>query len=427
LTSATRPGQRKFQLLRRRDEFLSHFTVLDIGTEFVKALVVKREGDKGIVLGVGKVRQSTTHMQAGAVADLQSVIDNCDRALTEAEDMCETIPGQAVIGIAGEQVRGFSTPLAMQRPQPQKPITQVEMATALQAVQRRAMRQAVRQMSQDLGVSEVNVKLVHSTITAVRIDGYGVTNPVDFQGHVLEITVFNTFAPLTHIGALQTIARELDLELVATVAEPYALARGCSSDEVFELGGIFVDVGGGTTDVAVVRHGGIEATRMFALGGRAFTKRLATDLGLGLEEAERFKVAHAEERLPAEQNAVARKSLEPTAEVLAQGVALTLEELAADQPLPPTLLLAGGGAELPEVAEQLRNLDWNESVPFTQAPTVKVLGPQDVQGIYDTTGLLIGCQDVTPMGLARQAVSLEDDAEEPLGGLMRRVLKTMKV
>ena len=219
-------GKRKFALLKRREEFQSHYTVLDIGTEFVKALIVKREGDKGIVLGVGKVRQAQTHMQAGAVADLQAVIDNCDRALTEAEDMCETIPGQAVIGIAGEQVRGFSTTMTMPRPQPQARITQADLATALQAVQRRALREAVRQMSHDLGVQEVNVKLVHSTITSVRIDGYAVSNPVDFQGHVVEITVFNTFAPLTHIGALQEIAQELDLELVATVAEPYAMARG---------------------------------------------------------------------------------------------------------------------------------------------------------------------------------------------------------
>jgi len=420
-------SKRKFTLMRRRDEFLTHFTVLDIGTEFVKALVVKREGENGIVLGVGKVRQATSHMQAGAVADIQSVIDNCDRALTEAEDMCETIPGQAVIGIAGEQVRGFSTSMTMPRPQPQARITQADLATALQGVQRRALRDAVRQMSQDLGVAEVNVKLVHSTITSVRIDGYSVSNPVDFQGHVVEITVFNTFAPLTHIGALQTIAQQLDLELVATVAEPYALARGCSTDEVYEMGGIFVDVGGGTTDVAVVRHGGIEATRMFALGGRSFTKRLSTDLGMSLEEAERFKVAHAEGRLASEQSAVARKSLEPTAEVLAQGVALTLEELAGDEPLPAAIYLGGGGSELPEVTEQLRAVDWSESVRFPQAPSVKVLSPEDVKGIYDTTGLLVGSQDVTPMGLARHAVSLEEDADEPLGGLMRRVLKTMKV
>ena len=420
-------SKRKFQLLRRREEFKTHYTVLDIGTEFVKALIVKREDDKGIVLGVSKVRQSMSDMKAGAVADIQAVIDNCDRALSEAEDMCETIPGQAVIGIAGEQVRGFSTSMTMPRPQPQTRITQADIATALQAVQRRALREAVRQMSQDLGVAEINVKLVHSTITNVRIDGYAVSNPVDFQGHILEITVFNTFAPLTHIGALQTIAQELDLELVATVAEPYALARGCATDETQELGAIFVDVGGGTTDIAVVRNGGIEATRMFALGGRAFTKRLASDLSMPLDEAERFKVAHTEHRLASEQSVMVHRALTPTAEVLAQGVALTLEELAWNDPLPTGMFLAGGGSALPEVLEQLRAVEWMDTMPFTHVPAIKVLGPDDVHGVYDTTGLLVGSQDVTPMGLARHAVSLEDEADEPLGGLMRRVLKTMKV
>jgi cell division protein FtsA len=406
-------GRKKFTMLRRRNEFHSHYTVLDIGTEFVKALVVKREEGTGIVIGVGKVRQSLSDMQSGAVADIQGVIDNCDRALTEAEDMCGAIPGQVVMGIAGEQVRGFSTTMTMPRSQPQARITQADIATALQAVQRRALKEAVRQMSHELGVAEVNVKLVHSSITSVHIDGYAVTNPLDFQGQVLEISVFNTFAPLTHIGALQTIAQELDLELVATVAEPYALTRGCATEDVYEFGGIYIDVGGGTTDIAVVRRG-IEAIRMFALGGR-------------LEEAERFKLAHAEGRLPAEQDALARATLEPTAEVLAQGVALTLEELSGKEQLPPALYLAGGGASLPEVAEQLSAVDWPEMLPMRRQPTVRVLGPADVQGIHDSTGLLVGSQDVTPMGLAYHAVSLEDDADQPLGGLMRRVMKAMKV
>ncbi len=418
---------RKFQLLRRRNQFHSHYTILDIGTEYIKALVVKREEGRGIVLGVGRVRQSLSDMQAGSVADIQAVIDSCDKALSEAEDMCQVIPGQAVIGIAGEQVRGFSTTVAKQRPQSQAKITQAEIATALQAVQRRALKEAVRQMSQDLGVTDVNVKLVHSSVTSVKVDGYSVNNPLDFQGDVMEITVFNTFAPLAHIGALQTIAQELDLELVATVAEPYALARGCASGDVLELGGIFVDVGGGTTDIALVRHGGIEATRMFALGGRSFTRRIASELTMPLDEAELFKVAHGEGRLPAEQRAMAHRAVTGNAEVLAQGVALVLEDLAGSEPLPPAIYLAGGGASLPEVAEQLLAFEWTDAVPFPRRPSVKVLGPGDVVDVYDTTGLLGSSQDVTPMGLARHAVSLEAEADQPMGGLMRRVLKTMRV
>ena len=420
-------SKRKFSLLRRREEFHSHYTAIDIGTEVVKALVVKREGDKGIVIGAGKVRQALTDMQAGAVADIQAVIDNVDRALTEAEDMCQIVPGQAVIGIAGEQIKGFSTSVSVPRSQPQTRITQAEVASSLQVVQRRALREAVRQMSAELGVSEVNVKLVHSAITGVHVDGYGVSNPLNFQGRVLDISVFNTFAPLTHIGALQTIAQELDLELVATVAEPYALARGCATDEVYEFGGIFVDVGGGTTDVALVRNGGIESTRMFALGGRAFTKRVASELGMQLEQAEQFKIAHGEGRLPADQRVLAHNAVSANAEVLAQGVALALEEMARGEMLPPAIYLAGGGAALPEIAEQLGLLEWTEYLPFSKTPSIRVLRPEDVRGVYDSTSLLTGSQDITPMGLAHHAVQLDDEEDQPLGGVMRRIMKAMKV
>lgn len=419
--------RKAFPLLRRRQQFRSYYTILDIGTEVIKALVVKREDDKGIVVGVGKVRQATTDMQAGAVADIQSVIDNCDRALTEAEDMSDVIPGQVIMGIAGEQVRGFTTTASFPRAQPQGRITQAELTTALQAVERRAMQDAVRQMSFEMGVSELNVKLVHSIVTAVSIDGYPVSNPLDFQGRVVDVSVFNTFAPLTHIGALQTIAQELDLEMVAAVAEPYALARACATDDIYEMGGIFIDVGGGTTDIALVRKGCVESTRMFALGGRSFTSRIATELKMNLDEAERFKIAHGEGRLPADQRALVRRAVGPNAEVLAQGVALTLEELAHDDELPGAIYLAGGGAALPEVVEQLSAIDWKEQLPFTRQPTVSVLTPENVKSVYDTTGLLVGCQDVTPMGLASHAIALEEDTEHPLGGLMRRVIKSMKV
>jgi cell division protein FtsA len=420
-------SKRKFSLLRRREEFHSHYTAIDIGTEVVKALVVKREDDRGIVIGVGKVRQSLTDMQAGAVSDIQAVIDNVDRALTEAEDMCQLVPGQAVIGIAGEQIKGFSTSVSVPRAQSQTRITQAEVAQSLQMVQRRALREAVRQMSQEMGVPEVNVKLVHSAITSIRVDGYPVSNPLNFQGRALDITIFNTFAPLTHIGALQTIAQELDLELVATVAEPYAMARGCANDEVYELGGIFVDVGGGTTDVALVRNGGIEGTRMFALGGRAFTRRVAGELGMSLEQAEQFKLAHGAGTLTADQRRLAHDAVDPNAEVLAQGVALALEEMAQGEALPPAIYLAGGGAALPEVADQLRALDWTEHLPFPKQPTIEVLRPDAVSGVYDSTGLLTGTQDITPMGLAYHAIQLDDEEDQPLGGVMRRIMRAMKV
>ena len=284
------------RLFNRGQQLEDHYTALDIGTEYIKALIIRREGDNGIVLGVGRQQQSYSDMVSGAVADIQAVIDNCNAALEQAEDMAEAIPGRAVIGIAGEQVKGFSTSVTVPRGDPAQRINRVELQNTLEMVQKRAMREAAHQMASELGVPEVSLKLIHSTITTVRIDGYMVTNPLDFQGKAMEITVFNTFAPLTHIGALQTIAAELDLELIATVAEPFAMARCCATDEVYEFGGIFIDVGGGTTDVALIRNGGIEGTKMFTIGGRVFTKKIAGHLGISFADAEDLKVRYSRGR-----------------------------------------------------------------------------------------------------------------------------------
>jgi len=403
------------------------YTALDIGTEYIKALIIRREGDNGIVLGVGRQQQSYSDMVSGAVADIQAVIDNCNMALEEAEDMAEMIPARAVVGIAGEQVKGFSTSVTIPREDPAQRINRVELHNTLELVQKRAMREAMHLMGLELGVPEVNLKLIHSTITTVRLDGYLVTNPLDFQGRAMEITVFNTFAPLTHVGALQTIATELDLELIATVAEPFAMARCCASDEVYEFGGIFIDVGGGTTDVALIRNGGIEGTKMFTIGGRVFTKKIASHLGMSFADAEDLKIRYSKGEASPERAQALQPLLAPDAEVLVNGVALTLQQLAKAERLPANIYLAGGGSGLPEILTYLNAYPWEERLPFPRKPSVRVLAPTDVRNIYDSTGLLLNQQDITPMGLGYQALQEDEGETDLLYSTMRRIMRAMKV
>ena len=161
-----------------------------------------------------------------------------------------------------------------------------------------------------------------------------VTNPIGFHGRHVRISVFNAFAPLIHLGALQTVASMLDLELVAIVAEPYAVARCIDDEQVQQSGALFIDVGGGTTDVALVRQGGIEGTRMFALGGRAFTKSLADRLDMPFGRAEELKVDFAK-GVAVERKAEIGQIIKEDVAVWQAGVELVLEEFAQDRACSP--------------------------------------------------------------------------------------------
>jgi cell division protein FtsA len=408
-----------------KPDALTACTALDVGTEFAKALVFEIDSGKGIVKGVGRKRQGLAHMQSGTVADISAVVDNCAVALQEAEEMAGFRPEQVVIGIAGELVKGFTTFHDQQRAKADVPITEAELGKLIEGVQRQAMREAERSVTWETGLQSVDVRLVHAAVVGAWIDGYAVTNPIGFQGRNVRIAIFDAFAPLVHLGALQTVAAKLHMELVAVVAEPYAVARVLDSEQVRQGGALFVDVGGGTTDVALVRQGGIEGTRMFALGGRAFTKSIADRLELPFPRAESLKVDYARGIAGNREEAV-REIIEDDVAVWAAGVELVMEELAAGDLLPGRIYLCGGGSRLPEIRAALADASFTDRLPFARPPEVTILSPSQIETVRDDTQLLEDQQDVTPMGLAYQAIEL-GNSQNPLDASLRRVIRAMRI
>ena len=390
-------------------------TALDVGTEFAKALVVALEEQNGVltgvVRGVGRQRQGLTHMQSGTVSDIDAVVVNCRKALDEAEQMAGLRPGAAVIGIAGELVKGTTSVRTVHRDQPQTPLTQPELERIVQRAQSEALDEAEARIAWDSGVERMEVRLVHAAIVEMKIDGYPVSNPIGFTGSQLELAVFNAFAPMVHLGALQSVAHRLGLQLLGVIAEPYAVATCLDPGELGDAGAVFVDVGGGTTDVALVRHGGIAGTKMLALGGRAFTKGLAERFGLSFTRAEMLKLAASADELPESVPAeTLQEALAEDAAVWRRGVELMVSDLADGELLPGRVYLCGGGAELPQVAEALADDDWWRRLPFARKPQVAALRPDEVAGLRDATASLGTRQDVTPMALAHQALILDSQA-----------------
>lgn len=399
----------KFVRLRSKSNGPRYLVALDIGTEFVKALIgeVKIDPASGAasnveIIGVGRQRQRLTDMQSGAVTDITGVVENCDAALKMAEKMAgvQAIQMPTVIGIAGELVKGASTIVRYKRATPSDPIDMTELRKILDRVQYRAFERAREQLTWETGFKEIEVKLVNTAIVDVQIDGYRVTNPVGFQGRDVSIQLFNAFAPMVHLGALQSVASDLDLNLVNIAAEPFAVAKSVGGQDSGEFSAIFIDIGGGTTDIALVNNGGVEGTKMFAIGGRSFTKRIAQVANCSFEKAEEMKIAYSAGKLNPKATKIVEEAVNADIQVWLSGVELSLAEFDRVDHLPAKILLCGGGTGLPQIMAALKGKDWYKNLPFARKPVVNHISPAEVNRVIDKTGKLVSYADITPMGLA---------------------------
>jgi cell division protein FtsA len=388
---------------KKSDQYL---VALDIGTEFVKALIGK-VGENGNVeiVGVGKAHQKLTDMQAGAISDIAGVVENCDKALNEAETQANVSVRTAVIGIAGELVKGTTTTVRVVRKQSNNPIDVVEMEKIIGLVQGRAEVKAKEQLAWELGGKEVDVRLVNSALVSIEIDGYPVTNPIGFQGKDVVVQLYTAYAPMIHIGALEKTAHELDLDLLAVAAEPFAVARAVIGNNTNQnLSAILMDVGGGTTDIAVVNDGGVQGTKMFGIGGRAYTRSVERDLGVNFEEAEELKIGLSTNKAPTLKRPAIEAALSKTADVWIGGIELALGEFTRLDHLPHRMFLCGGGASLDILMDRLEQTEWYRTLPFTRKPSVHYIRPEQVAGIKDITGNVNDHTFITAMGLLRVGV-----------------------
>lgn len=393
---------KKLRAMRKENLDNDYIVALDIGTEYVKALIAKLDGDELNIVGVGRAHQQVSDMYSGAIADISGVVRNCEEALSEAENQAGLQAKRVVIGIAGELVKGVTNTIRYRRPQSDRPLDTAEMEFIIEKVQERAQSKAQKQIALETGNADVEIKLVNSALVGIHIDGYKVSNPIGFQGHDVAVQIYTAFAPMVHIGALERVAEELSLELLAVAAEPFAVSRSVlGNDANSNFTAILADVGGGTTDIAVVDDGGVEGTKMFGIGGRSFTRTIASEMDLPYEDAEKLKVNIDNSKIKPGVAADVNAAIDKTLEVWIAGVELALSEFDSADHLPNRILLCGGGSSLSKLVAALQEKDWHKDLPFTKKPTVHHIHPSEVIGITDSTGIVSDHTFITAMGLLR--------------------------
>lgn len=419
----------KNKLPAKQDEDDDVYIVsLDIGTEYVKVISAEYDGDDLKIIGVGKAKQDPDAMTAGAVSDISKVVETCDAALIQAENMSKISPRRTVIGVAGELVKGRANTVTYKRADSEEEITDEEFEAIVGKIQEAAYDRAKAELTWETGTEDIDIKIVNSAVISIEIDGYKVTNPIGFQGKEVKIHVYNAFAPLVHVGALEKIASELDLELVTIAAEPYAVAKAVLGPQTnSELDAVFVDIGGGTTDVALVTEGGIDGTVMFAVGGRSFTKSIANKLDIDIDKAENTKRKFADNPNKYEGDKVqqVKDSINSTIDLWLQGLGIALEELADTNNIPNKILFCGGGSSLKPLRQSIQSKEWRKDLQLHKLPEPRLIGINNVKGLKSAIDRDLDYNYITAMGLLR--VGIDTMTQDAVSKVQSRVNGLLKI
>ena len=348
---------------------------LDIGTEFVKAIIARPSKRSDIeILGVGRSKQLDGSMYAGAIADIPAVVAACEEAVDQAEKQSGENANLTVVGVAGELIKGNTTTVNYTRKNPNKPITESEMNEIIKKVQEKSGEVARKTVALETGNENVEVRLINSAIVSLTIDGYKIMNPVGFKGSDIVIQFYTAFAPLIHVAAIEKVCAELNLDLLTLAVEPFAVCRACLGDNSeSSLSSIVLDIGGGTTDVAVIEDGGVEGTKMFSIGGRSFTRQIAESLGVDFETAEQYKLGFDDGSLDDRLKAKVETAISRNLSVWLTGIEVALEEFDNMGSLPRSILLCGGGASLSLLQEELAMSNWYQNLPFSRRPVIHLM------------------------------------------------------
>lgn len=247
---------------------------LDVGTTKI-CCVVGELLERGIeVLGVGTV--PSLGLRKGVVVNIESTVKSIIQAVRMAEEasQCDLKNASVYVGIAGSHIKGFNSPGILA-------INDREI--------KKADLEAVRKAAQTVKISE-NQRIIHVLPQEYMVDDHvGIQNPVGMTGVRLATNVHIVTADVGAIHNLVTCCEKAGLHVQNIVLESIASANAVLSKEEKDNGVALIDIGGGTTDLAVFQDGTVRHTIELGLGGHNLTNDISVGLRTPLYEAERLK------------------------------------------------------------------------------------------------------------------------------------------
>ncbi|MBB3143234.1 cell division protein FtsA [Halomonas organivorans] len=250
---------------------------LDIGTSKVVAIVGQPTDDGGIeIAGIGS--HPSRGMKKGVVINIESTVQSIQRAVEEAELMAGCDIHSVYVGIAGSHISSMNSDGVVAIKEREVAPTDIE--RVIDSARARAISEGQR--------------VLHVLPQEFAIDTQGgIREPLGMSGVRLEARVHLVTAALNAVQNIEKCVRRCGLDVDAIILEQLASSHAVLTEDERELGVCMVDIGGGTTDIAVFTEGAIRHTAVIPIAGDQVTNDIAMALRTPTQHAEEIKVKYA--------------------------------------------------------------------------------------------------------------------------------------
>lgn len=318
-----------------------HISCIDIGSTKICTLVASvRESNVTKILGAGIV--PSRGIEKGVVTDVSYATQAIKESVAKAEYTAPWKVEQAWIGFSGRHIKSLNNRAPITIDNPRHMVTPAAVRQGAAAVEKLHFPKDRR--------------MLPAILRQYFLDGTSVKNPVGMHGHRLDVEAHLITAGEPYLEKLETCLRQAGVSIGGMIVNHIASSEAVLTPEDKEEGVILADIGGGITNIAVFREGGLWHTSVLPIGGIQISKDIADGLGIPFSVAERLKIengglfSQGEVRVQKEGYKVSREDL---CYIIGARVEEILRMIPLELPagdMPTTIVLTGGTAKLPGMA-----------------------------------------------------------------------------
>lgn len=378
---------------------------LDIGTRNVVGTLSLRENEDYIVIDHEVLEHPERAMFDGQIHDIDKVAKVVSRVKEALEERNSISLNRVAIAAAGRALKTSKVTITRELD-----FTKTITKDIIDNIEMEGIQDAQKSISSEIKEREVHYYCVGYSVMRYYLDDSVIVNPNGHRGYELKIDIIATFLPHVVVDSLYTVVDRVGLEVINLTLEPIAAINVAIPENLRLLNLALVDVGAGTSDIAITKEGTIVSYGMVSMAGDKITETIASEYLLDFNSAEKLKIELASSEEVSFSDVVGIPHNIPSLDVLSRAdepiekitSEISREIIEYNGKAPSAVFCIGGGCQIPGFLEKLASkLDMPKE-------RVVIKGVETLQNIKYITNELTGPKFITPIGIGFTAFKERD-------------------